>query len=131
MWAAARAPIHAKLCFELNEILFPIPSPVPALLFPPPSLTSLSVRTQRKSARAVKRRNFADLEEPPPEDDDSWEIGDDSDAERAGGGGGGGSGSSSKKRRRPSSLPGGPAEDRRFGEAVQFVFFGVINCCCW
>jgi hypothetical protein len=58
----------------------------------------------------VRRRNFADLEEPPPEDDDSWEIGDDSESERMGLPGG------SRKRRRPSMAPGGgPLEDRRFG----------------
>lgn len=70
---------------------------------------------QRKSARSVKRRNFADLEEPPPEDDDSWELGDDSDSERLGGGVGGGS---RKRRRSSAAAAGGPAEDRRFGECV-------------
>lgn len=66
---------------------------------------------QRKSARSVRRRNFADIEEPVPEDDDSWEIGDDSESERTGVPGAG------RKRRRPLAAAGaGPAEDRRFGK---------------
>jgi hypothetical protein len=69
---------------------------------------------QRKSARSVRRRNFADLEEPTPEDDDSWEVGDDSESERIGVPGAG------RKRRRPSAAAGaGPAEDRRFGKNTE------------
>lgn len=89
---------------------------------------------QRKSARSVKRRNFADLEEPPPEDDDSWELGDDSDSERLGVVGGG----SRKRRRSSAAVAGGPAEDRRFGEcagrgmrcSMTVGAHAMAGCCC-
>lgn len=84
---------------------------------------------QRKSSRSVKRRNFADLEEPPVEDDDSWEVGDDSDGDGTGVAGGG------RKRRRPSAAAGGgPAEDRRFGELTSVCCMActhAVHCSLW